>query len=60
MIKHDFWLNRTSFPQSDDAEAFTTQKLGKRDLFAKTCIDLENNKNTLALKMQSQSKILEF
>ena len=29
MVKHDFWLNGTSFPYSDRAGAFRTQKLGK-------------------------------
>ena len=29
IVKHDFWLNGTSFPYSDCAGAFKTQKLGK-------------------------------
>ena len=35
MVKHDFLLNGTSFPQTDGTRAFRIQKLGKRDLVAK-------------------------
>ena len=35
MVKYDFWLNETLFPQTDGIRALRMQKLGKRDLFAK-------------------------
>ena len=35
MVKHDFWLNGMSFPQSNDAGAFGTRKLSAGNLFAK-------------------------
>ena len=35
MVKHDFWLNGTSFPQTDSTWALRTWKIGKGDLFAK-------------------------
>ena len=60
MIKHDFWLNGTSFLQTDGTGAFRTQKLDKGDLFVKIPRNLKNDKITPALKMQSRSKILKF
>ena len=35
MVKHDFWLNGTLFPQTDGTGALKTQKIGKGYLFAK-------------------------
>ena len=41
MVKHDFWLNGTSFLQTDDAGALRMRKIGKGDLFAQMPLKLE-------------------
>ena len=51
MIKHDFWLNGTSFPQIDGTKALSIQKLGKEDLFEKMPKNVKNDENTSALKI---------
>ena len=54
IIKYEFWLNGTSFPYSDGTGAFITQKLGKRDLFAKKWIFEIQNVKVSILRPQGQ------